>query len=225
MFILPYEVRTLVAHTPWTNLLLVGINTFFFAALFFEWFTEDLFLAMVLASWHPMELLGHQFLHADGFHFFFNMLALWVFGNAVCGVMNNWLYLALYLLLGFLAGAAHLLLDGAPAIGASGAICGVIGIYIAIYPLNRVHCIWVFLIKGGTVDLPGWLIVGGFFLLDLLGVLLDGAGIAYWAHIGGTVAGFAAGLILLKMRLITIADYDNPTIPDLVAQRWKRQRV
>ena len=118
------------------------------------------------------------------------MLMLFVFGNAVCGVMGQAEYLLLYIGTGVAAGAAHVLLDGSPAIGASGAVSGIMGVYLAVYPVNRVACFWFWFFRTGRLEVPGWVLVGGYFALDLFGVLAGGGQVAYWAHIGGTVAGF-----------------------------------
>jgi membrane associated rhomboid family serine protease len=144
------------------------------------------------------------------------MIFLWVFGNAVCGVMNSFAYVALYVALGVAAGAVHVLCDGGLAVGASGSLCGIMGVYLAIYPLNRVNCLWWFFIRGGTFGVPGWLLISLWFALDLWGASDSKTNVAHWAHIGGTAAGFGAGLLLLKLQVIDRFDYDHPTILGLL---------
>jgi membrane associated rhomboid family serine protease len=177
---------------------------------------EEVVAPMVLTDLSPVGLLGYQFLHFGFLHLFGNMLLLWVFGNAVCGVINSLAYVGIYLALGIAAGATHLLLDGAPAVGASGSLCGIMGLYLAIYPRNDVYCFWWFMIRAGTFNISGWLLIAFWFAADLLGAFSDSGGVAHWAHIGGTVTGFVTGILLLHFRLIDIFDYDNPTVLDLL---------
>ena len=198
MMLFPYEVRTLTARIPWANYLLLAANVVCFGLLATDRIPESWLLQMILDSWYLYPLLGHQFLHAGIEHLIGNMIFLWVFGNAVAGVMNNFLYLGLYLVLGILAGAAHLLLDGGPAIGASGAISGLIGFYVAVYPVNRIHCWYLFMIRWGNFDAPGYLLIIGWFLLNLLNAFVSHGHIAYWAHVGGAVAGFSLGLVFVR---------------------------
>ena len=215
--IIPYEVRTLVHRNPWGNIGLLIVTVATFLLLIGEVLPEDVLDAMVLYGWSPSGLLGHQFLHAGWWHLIGNVLFLWVFGNAVCGVMNTFLYVGVYLALGVAAGAVHLLFDADPAVGASGALCGIMGVYLAIYPLNRINCLWFFLIRGGIFGMPGWLLIIFWFAGDLLGAFGDTAKVAYWAHIGGTVCGFVLGMLLLKLKLIDLFDYDHPTVLGLLS--------
>ena len=219
ILLFPYEVRTLTVRTPWANYVLLAANVVCFLLLLGDRIPDYWIYQMILDSWRVYPLLGHQFLHAGWEHLIGNMVFLWVFGNAVAGVMNNFLYLALYLLLGVAAGGAHLLLSGAPAVGASGAISGLIGFYVAVYPVNRIHCVYLFLFRPGEFDSPGWLLIIGWFLLNLLNAFLAGGHIAYWAHVGGAVAGFLVGLAFVKWRLVDMGDYDNPTMLDYFTGR------
>ena len=216
MLLIPYEVRTLYQRNPWGNLAVIAVTTVIFFFELTDSIPEDLFVAMILQQESWLGLLGYQFLHAGWWHLIGNMLFLFVFGNAVCGVMNTFLYIGVYLALGVAAGGAHLAFDGGPAIGASGAMCGVMGLYLAIYPLNQINCFWFFLIRFGTFGLAGWILILLWFFADLFGAFSGNGGVAYWAHIGGTVAGFAAGLLLLRFNLIDLFDYDHPTVLGLM---------
>ena len=219
MLLFPYEVRTLTGRVPWANYVLLALNVVCFYLLLTDRISDEWLYQMILDSWYLKPLLGHQFLHGGFEHLIGNMVFLWVFGNAVAGVMNNFLYLALYLVLGVAAGATHLLLSNAPAIGASGAISGLVGFYLAVYPVNRIHCFYVFIIRWGNFDLPGYLLIIGWFALNLINALLAHGHIAYWAHVGGAVAGFVLGLVFLKFGLVDIGDYDNPTTLDYFTGR------
>jgi len=219
LLLFPYEVRTLTGRVPWANYLLLAANVVCFYLLMTDRIPRSWIHQMILDSWYLNPLLGHQFLHASLGHLIGNMIFLWVFGNALAGVMNNFLYVGLYLTLGIAAGCAHLLLSGAPAIGASGAISGLIGFYVAVYPVNRIHCWFLFIFRWGEFDAPGYLLIIGWFLWNLFNAFSSGGHIAYWAHVGGAVAGFLLGMVFLKFRLVDIGDYDNPTTLDYLSGR------
>lgn len=148
-------------------------------------------------------LITSMFMHGGAAHLFGNMLYLWICGDNLENVMGHLRYLFFYLTCGILAGLSHVLstayLGGdllVPSLGASGAISGVLGGYILLFPTRRIH-IWIFL---GTVSVPAFLAVGLWFVLQLangLGALggEEAGGIAYAAHIGG----FIAGLFLVKL--------------------------
>ena len=153
-----------------------------------------------------LTLLTSMFMHGGLAHIFGNMLFLWIFGDNLEDRLGRLRYLAFYLVCGFLASLAHVfstvaLSEGGsgmlvPSLGASGAISGVLGGYVLLYPRNRVH---VILFRIFTT-VPAYVALGLWFLFQFisgLGMLGGGAqegGVAYAAHIGG----FIAGLILIK---------------------------
>ncbi|MHA3771172.1 rhomboid family intramembrane serine protease [Verrucomicrobiota bacterium sgz303538] len=217
MFLLiPYEVRTMFQRNPWGNLGILVLTVIMFVVTWYDMVSPDVFDAMVLEEGNWIGLFGHMLLHGGWMHLIGNMMFLFVFGNAVCGVMSSFLYVATYVALGLAAAGVHLLFDGNPAVGASGALCGIMGLYLAIYPLNRINCFWFFMIRGGITGVPGWILILMWFGADILGAFEGGGDTAYWAHIGGTVGGFAAGLVLLKLGKVDVFDYDNPTVLDLI---------
>jgi membrane associated rhomboid family serine protease len=215
MLIIPTRVETLMERWPWANFAIIGITVLVSITALAGVLEEGLLSRMVLSDWAASGLLGHLTLHAGFLHLGFNMIFLWVFGNTVCAKVGNVSYFALYLILGIIAASTHLLLDGDPAIGASGAVNGVIGFYFALHPVNRIHCFWWVYIRAGSFDIAGYWLILGWFALDLLGALAGGGGIAYWAHIGGFLGGFLLGLIALLSGLVKMTDYDNGTIVDL----------
>ena len=144
-----------------------------------------------------------MFMHGGIAHIAGNMLFLWIFGDNLEHAMGHKRYLFFYLLCGVLAGLSHVLSSSflnqstlVPSLGASGAISGVLGGYIILFPRRLVH-VWVLL---GTMALPSFIVVGIWFAFQLINGMgmLGGeeaaGGIAYAAHIGG----FIAGLILVK---------------------------
>ena len=146
-----------------------------------------------------------MFLHGGWAHLLGNGLFLWVFGNNIEDVMGRGRFLAFYLLCGLAAAAAHVAVDPAspiPTVGASGAISGVMGAYLVLYPRVRVRMLFIFIIFFKIIPLPAWLVLLYWFALELVQGLpqlgqagnLSG-GVAVWAHIGG----FLAGVLLIRL--------------------------
>jgi membrane associated rhomboid family serine protease len=216
--IVPYRVSTLTMRSPWANLALIALNVIIFVLLLSDAIPEEVVDRMVLQDWSPWGFLGYQFLHAGFLHLAGNMILLWVFGNALNGIMHDLDYVLAYLLTGAAAGATHLFVDGSPVVGASGAISGLMGLYLTVYPRNDVSCFyWIF--RPGTFEIKGYILIIGWFAWDLISAFRHVPGIACWAHVGGMVTGFCVGLLLLKLQRIHLGDYDNPTILDVVSGR------
>jgi len=83
-------------------------------------------------------------------------------------------------------------------------------------PHNRVNMLWVFFIRGGTTSCRAWLIILAWFLFDIIGVLTGGALIAYWAHIGGFLAGLASGMAALHLGWFQLTEYDNRSLLEII---------
>ena len=139
--------------------------------------------------------VSSMFLHGGWFHLIGNMWFLWVFGNNVEDSMGHFRYIAFYLLSGLAAAAAQTFANPAspiPMVGASGAISGVMGAYIVLYPRVRVHMLVILGIFITRIVVPAYLMLGYWFLLQLVGGgLASGSegGVAFWAHAGGFVGG------------------------------------
>jgi membrane associated rhomboid family serine protease len=140
-------------------------------------------------------VLTSIFMHGGWLHLIGNMWFLWVFGNNIEDSMGHLRFAVFYLLTGALASAAHILSgpgSAIPTVGASGAISGVMGAYLLLYPRVRVFTLFFFFIFFRIIPLPAWLILGYWFFLQLVVGLgpSGGGGVAIWAHVGGFVAGF-----------------------------------
>jgi membrane associated rhomboid family serine protease len=144
-------------------------------------------------------VLFAMFLHGGWLHFLGNMLYLWIFGDNVEDRVGHARYLAFYLLTGWAASYAHIWADPAsriPSIGASGAIAGVLGAYITLFPRARVVMLVPLGIFTQLVQLPAVFFLGFWFLQQFLAGFFSalgpsqGGGVAWWAHVGGFVAGF-----------------------------------
>ena len=163
----------------------------FIPAVLFESATLPAELAVIPAG---MTLFTSMFLHGGFMHLAGNMLYLWVFGNNIEDVCGHGRFILFYLLCGLAAAFAQALPDPGseiPMIGASGAISGVLGAYLVLFPHARVHTLVPIGIVFFTTIKAGWLL-GFWFVFQLLsGVASNPAegGVAFWAHIGGFVAG------------------------------------
>jgi len=163
-------------------------------------------LAPDLAAIPPwMTIFTSMFLHGGWLHLGGNMLFLWIFGNNIEDLLGHVRYLLLYLISGVAAALCQALPDTAstvPMIGASGAIAGVLGSYLLVYPYAKVHVLVWIIIFIRIIAVPAWILLGLWFGLQLLDGLLSDpgdAGVAFWAHVGGFVTG-AALLLLLRPR-------------------------
>ena len=150
-------------------------------------------------------VIGSLFLHAGWSHLLGNMLFLWIFGNNVEDRLGRLAYLGFYLGGGLLAALAQVLVDptsDAPLVGASGAIAATLGAYIVLYPRARITSLVFLGILAQLIEVPAVVVLGFWFVLQLLdGVASLGAttaqgGVAFFAHIGGFVAGGLVGVLI-----------------------------
>jgi membrane associated rhomboid family serine protease len=146
-------------------------------------------------------LFTSMFLHGGFLHIAGNMLYLWIFGNNVEDSMGRMRFIVFYFLCGIVAAYAHALANTAstvPMIGASGAISGVLGAYLLLYPRARVLTLIAFGLYIRTVEVPAMFVLGFWFVLQFLNALVSagaGGGVAWYAHIGG----FVAGILLIGL--------------------------
>lgn len=147
-----------------------------------------------------------MFLHGGWAHILGNALFFWVFGNNIEDVMGPARFLVFYLVCGLAAAAVHVAVSPAspvPTVGASGAISGIMGAYLVLYPRVRVRMLFFFLIFFKVIPLPAWAVLLWWFGMQLLSGLPQvltpspdlAGGVAVWAHVGG----FVAGVLLIKL--------------------------
>lgn len=158
-------------------------------------------LSSTAANW--LSPLTSMFMHGGWFHLLGNMWFLWVFGNNVEDSMGRVRFAVFYLLCGLAAALAQVMSNPSspiPMVGASGAIGGVMGAYAFLYPQARVLMLLVLGIFVTRATWPAWVVLGYWFVLQILGGLpsleAEGGGVAFWAHIGGFVAGLVLCILL-----------------------------
>jgi membrane associated rhomboid family serine protease len=154
----------------------------------------------------PLTFITYMFLHAGWMHLISNMLFLWVFADNVEDAFGYFAFALFYLLCGIAGALTHVFMapdSSAPLIGASGAVSGVIGAYVLLYPRARV---WILLFFRIPLRISAIWVLGGWFLLQLFSIYTAGRSgeqeVAFWAHIGGFAAGLLITLILRSKLLI-----------------------
>ncbi len=153
----------------------------------------------------PLTLFSSMFMHGGFVHIIGNMLYLWIFGNNVEDRLGHIRFLIFYLLSGIIASYAHALSSPQstiPMVGASGAVAGVLGAYLLLYPHAKVHTLIFFGFFIEVITVPAIIVIGFWGLIQILnGLLSKGAGVeggvAWFAHIGG----FFFGLLTIKLWL------------------------
>jgi membrane associated rhomboid family serine protease len=175
-----------------------------------------------------LSLLTCMFMHGGWLHLIGNMWFLWIFGDNIEDQLGSFVFVIFYLVGGMLASAAFWVMDPAgktPVIGASGAVATILGAYAITWPWARVQTLVFLVVFVTIIELPALVVLGGWFLMQLLeGTKALGAdrlhyatGVAWWAHVGG----FVAGLLLMPplhsfVRALRADDPDEPADAILV---------
>lgn len=157
----------------------------------------------------PLTLITYMFLHAGWWHLISNMLFLWVFADNIEDAFGYAAFGLFYIICGIAGGLTHVLFASAspdPLIGASGAVSGVIGAYILLYPKARV---WILLFMRLPLRIGAVWVLGGWFALQVVSLFVAGddtVQVAFWAHIGGFLAGLAITFLLRSRLLLRVGD-------------------
>lgn len=190
-------------RVPYVNYALIAIGVLVFV------FTNARTLPALYLWPHQPQLyqfLSYQFLHVDWTHLLGNMLFLLVFGNSVEDRFGHVGYLLFYLASGILAGMAHIWpIDAPPVVGASGAIAGVTGAYLALFAMTTIT---VEFYVGPEFEVAAIALILFRIATDAAFALLDIGGVAYTAHLAGYIVGFAAAMALVIPRLLPRSEHD-----------------
>ncbi|MEM7682638.1 MAG: rhomboid family intramembrane serine protease [Planctomycetota bacterium] len=239
--ILPIKSDRRLRSTPVVNTALIAINVLVFALTYkqvasFTFYSsqaaslDDLRATFPVVNYYLWpdrtiislwQFFTYQFLHADFMHLLGNMVFLWAFGNSVEDRLGKAGYLLFYLGGGVLAGLAHVGASGAPVLGASGAVAGVTGAFLALFPLSNIRLIYFFIFIFGSFEVSGLLLIAFYIGKDILFQFSGGGGVAYVAHLGGYAFGLVVGLALLRTRLLEREPYD---LLALLEQRRRRRQ-
>ncbi|MGI6208197.1 MAG: rhomboid family intramembrane serine protease [Anaerolineae bacterium] len=217
MFPLRDSART--PGTPFVNYAIIAINLLVFvleavmspraqeAFIFSYGFIPREFFSEPLSG-ETLTLFTSMFVHGGWLHVISNMWALFIFGDNIEGRMGHARYLLFYLISGVVAALVHGVLaagSDVPTVGASGAIAGVMGAYMLLFPHSRIITLIPIFFVPWFVEVPALLFIGFWFFSQLFsGVLSLAAGadafapVAWWAHIGGFAAGFALATLMAR---------------------------
>jgi membrane associated rhomboid family serine protease len=202
---------------PVVNIVLIAANVFFYLVETAQGPLQDQFvyiyglvparysvpeIASYFSLWQQVvSFFSFMFLHGGFLHLLGNMWSLYIFGDNVEDRLGPARYLIFYLLSGWASGLSHLLTNlysEIPTIGASGAIAGVMGAYLVLFPSSRILTLIPIIFIPYFIEVPAFLFLGLWFILQFISAAGSGgqaAGVAWWAHIGG----FLFGIILLKL--------------------------
>ncbi|MEM9789214.1 MAG: rhomboid family intramembrane serine protease [Planctomycetota bacterium] len=252
MFFFPLRTDRLLASIPWLNYALIAVNVLVFLLTATQVaeahhlavainqatdFTQQVQLRLALDELWVRDLyldpqqprlfqfFTYQFLHADVWHLLGNMVFLFVFGNSVEDRLGKVGYLAFYTAAGVLAGLAHITFDITPILGASGAIAGVTGAYLALFPSSNVTIFYWVLLAVGTFEVSSVVLILFRVAQDLVFQLWGFGGTAYLAHLAGYLMGFAVGMGLLATRVLPREPYDLISMMERRHRRGVFQRM
>ena len=191
-------------RTPYVTWALIALNVGIFIS-YYRLFSNDVAISNFFYRWglvprasYPETFVTSMFLHGSIMHLAGNMLFLWVFGDNMEDQMGHVGFLLFYLAAGLAAAFAQVASAPdsiVPMVGASGAIAGVMGGYLLLFPKARVDVVLILIIIFRIIPVPAWIVLSAWFGLQLIqGSMtpIDQGGVAYWAHAGG----FAAGVLL-----------------------------
>jgi hypothetical protein len=214
---IPLRDTTRSRNFPVVNIVLIATNVLLFLVQYAQGPQEDAFIytyGLVPARYsvpgisahfssfqQALAFLSFMFLHGGILHLLGNMWSLFIFGDNVEDRLGPFRYLLFYLLCGWASGLSHLFLNWqspVPTIGASGAIAGVMGAYLLLFPHSKILTLIPILFIPYFIEIPAYFFLGIWFLMQFFGAAgssAQGGGIAWWAHVGG----FAAGILLVKI--------------------------
>jgi membrane associated rhomboid family serine protease len=197
--------------TPYVTMALIALNLLVFVREITlpADATERFFLAygLIPAQFSWVSLLTSMFVHAGWLHIGSNMLSLWIFGDNVEDRMGHGRFLIFYLLAGTAAALLETQANTAswlPLVGASGAIAGVMGAYLFMFPHSRIHVLIMLIFYIDIVEIPAVMFLGIWFVMQILGGVgrvaseVGTGGIAFWAHVGGFVTGAVASFLFKR---------------------------
>lgn len=203
-------------RTPFVVYALIAVNVLIFLlqlpymaderALAGFWADRALYPVLVTEHGRYTGIVTSMFLHAGWMHIIGNMLFLWIFGDNLEDQMGHVGFLVFYLASGVAAALAHIYSapgSGVPTVGASGAIAGVMGGYLLMFPRARVDIVVIIVIFIRILTVPAWIMLGLWFAIQVfsgVSMPVDGGGVAFWAHAGGFVAGLVLALPLWLRR-------------------------
>jgi membrane associated rhomboid family serine protease len=197
--IFPYKDENPTYNTPVLTVVLIAINVLFY-------FKVNMFGSIETVAYsygfvpskilfRPHTLLTSMFLHGGLFHLIGNMWFFWLFGDNIEDKFGRLKFIQLFIFAGIIGNLTHALftffMGSTPVIGASGAVAGIMGAYLATYPTARIRCIFLLIFYPIFFNLHAFILLAGWMIFEFLsGFLNPGSMTAHWAHVGGFAYGF-----------------------------------
>ncbi|KPU84027.1 peptidase C54 [Marinosulfonomonas sp. PRT-SC04] len=201
-------------QTPYVTYALMAVNVLVFLTYWFDlenpqvinrFFCDWAMVpALVTGGEHYYSMVSSMFLHGGFMHLAGNMLFLWIFGDNIEEQLGHVTYLMFYFAVGLIAGTVQVMIDPTsmvPVVGASGAIAGVMGGYLLLFPKAKIDILIIIIVFFRIFPIPAWVMLGLWFAIQLFsGVMVDSStgGIAYWEHAGGFIAGILLAIPVWK---------------------------
>lgn len=168
------------------------------------------------ARFSVSQLISYQFVHGDLLHLIGNMFMLFIFGNAVNAKLGQFTYVLCYLVLGMIGGLGWLLLGtGGPMVGASGAIMGILGIFLILFPRNDVTVAYWGYGAGGSFEISSYWLILFYMGADLVGFIRAAQGIAYVTHLAGQFCGAALAVTFVLTGFVKSTPYEQNALEAL----------
>lgn len=224
MYFFPFAVDSYRKWPCTFNYLIIAINIILFMLVFFNYLPQEPFILNQTDGF-----ITHGFMHADWIHLIGNMFYLLLFGNVLCSHIGGFKYVLLYFC--FMIGAAvmHVIVDGDPALGASGAISGVLGMVFLLAPGAKVRTIEEYSYMRNELfpemKIPAQWVIGTWFLYDVYGAMYGVCRIAYMAHIGGFLTGLLLAWYGIKMGWLEVQpEYDEFTATEIAYGKYEDRK-
>jgi len=216
----PIAVDVPMQRWPIANWVLIAFTCFVSIAVLIDGEPSEKWMLIGPGEYFSLAgLFGSLFIHLDILHLLGNMVFLFVFGNAINAKIGHFWFLLSYLAIGAVEGLLWAALADGPAAGASGAIMGMMGMFIVLYPRNEITVFyWLFIAAWGTIEISVYILIVIYFIFDLWGVVSGGGNVAYLAHVAGFVAGFGLGASLVLTRLVE-SDADEQHLFEVLGLR------
>jgi membrane associated rhomboid family serine protease len=211
MFVIPVEKNNPIRHTPWVVYSLIALNILIFIVTIFSFKSNWVYNRFGFVPSEPRIITAFtsMFLHAGIWHILGNMFFFWMFGDNIEDVIGPVFFILAYLICGFAATGLHYIFNygsKVPCVGASGAISGVVGLYLTFFPRTKTDLVfYIFRFEIKTITTTAFVAIGVWFIEQAtLGLAIHFTGlrsyvpIAFWAHIGGLIAGILIGLLFIS---------------------------
>lgn len=219
--LIPYNVDVPMERVPIANWIVIGLTTLV-SMIVLVGEPEAAIRLLVLQrveGFAVVQLAGYVLVHGGLIHLVGNMVFLFCFGNAINAKFGHVVFVGFYVATGMIAGLAWLLLgSGEAVVGASGAIMGVVGAFLILYPRNDVSVFYVFY-GVGTFEVPSAVVILCYIAFDVLGLVFASAGgVAYMCHVIGMLVGVFVAVVLLLTGYIESTRYEENLLQILKIQ-------